>query len=32
MKAIPLTDDQIKSVNEFYEEMRKNRQGRGGGI
>jgi hypothetical protein len=31
MKAIPLTDDQIKSVNEFYDEMRKNRQGRGGG-
>ena len=30
-KAIPLTDDQIKAVNEFYEEMRKARQNRGGG-
>jgi len=30
-KAIPLTDDQIKSVNDFYEEMRKNRPQRGGG-
>lgn len=32
-KAIPLTDDQIKAVNDFYEEMRKARQGggRGGG-
>jgi Spy/CpxP family protein refolding chaperone len=30
-KAIPLTDDQIKSVNDFYEEMRKNRMQRGGG-
>lgn len=28
-KAIPLTEDQIKSVNEFYEEMRKNRAPRG---
>ncbi|MEI6087073.1 MAG: hypothetical protein WCR66_05765 [Bacteroidota bacterium] len=24
-KAIPLTDDQIKAVNDFYDEMRKNR-------
>lgn len=31
MKAIPLTDDQIKAVNDFYEEMRKNRPQRGGG-
>lgn len=30
-KAIPLTDDQIKAVNDFYEEMRKNRPQRGGG-
>lgn len=30
-KAIPLTDEQIKAVNEFYEEMRKNRQRGGGG-
>lgn len=33
-KAIPLTDDQVKAVNSFFEEMRKNRQGggpRGGG-
>lgn len=30
-KDIPLTDDQIKSVNTFFEEMRKNRmQGSGG--
>ena len=29
-KAIPLTDDQIKSVNDFYDEMRKNRMQRGG--
>ncbi len=29
-KDIPLTDDQIKAVNDFYDEMRKNRQ-RGGG-
>lgn len=28
-KAIPLTDDQIKAVNDFYEEMRKNRGPRG---
>lgn len=33
LKAIPLTDDQIKAVNDFYEEMRKARMGggRGGG-
>lgn len=32
LKAIPLTDDQIKAVNDFYEEQRKNRgAGRGGG-
>ncbi len=30
-KAIPLTDDQIKAVNAFYEEMRKNRPQGGGG-
>jgi len=30
-KAIPLTDDQIKAVNEFYAEMRRNRPGGGGG-
>ena len=34
-KAIPLTDDQIKSVNDFFTEMRKNmqqqRQNGGGG-
>jgi len=37
-KAIPLTDDQIKSVNDFFEEMRKQMQqqrqnggGNGGG-
>lgn len=34
-KAIPLTDDQIKSVNDFFEEMRKQmqqqRQNGGGG-
>jgi hypothetical protein len=24
LKAIPLTDDQVKAVNTFYEEMRKN--------
>lgn len=29
-KDIPLTDDQIKSVDDFYEEMRKNRMQRGG--
>jgi hypothetical protein len=28
-KAIPLTDDQIKAVNDFYDEMRKNRMQRG---
>lgn len=27
-KAIPLTDDQVKAVNDFYEEMRKNMQNR----
>jgi len=31
LKAIPLTDDQIKSVESFYEEMRKNMPQRGGG-
>lgn len=33
LKAIPLTDDQIKAVNDFYEELRKARMasGRGGG-
>lgn len=31
LKAIPLSDDQIKAVNEFYEEMRRNRQRGGGG-
>ena len=34
-KAIPLTDDQIKAVNDFFDEMRKNmqqqRQNGGGG-
>lgn len=30
-KDIPLTDDQIKSVNDFYEEWRKNMQQRGPG-
>ncbi|WP_026763944.1 hypothetical protein [Sediminibacterium salmoneum] len=30
-KGIPLTDDQIKAVNDFYEEMRRNRPQRGGG-
>lgn len=33
-KAIPLSDEQIKALNDFYEEMRKNRPqggGRGGG-
>ncbi len=29
-KAIPLTDDQIKAVNAFYEEQRKNRPQGGG--
>lgn len=28
-KAIPLTDDQVKSLNSFFEETRKNSQGRG---
>jgi hypothetical protein len=31
LKAIPLTDDQIKSVESFYQEMRKNMPQRGGG-
>jgi hypothetical protein len=31
LKAIPLTDDQIKAVDDFYEEMKKNRPQRGGG-
>lgn len=30
-KAIPLTDDQIKAVDDFYEEMRRSRPQRGGG-
>lgn len=30
-KAIPLTDEQIKSVNAYYEEMRRNFQQRQGG-
>jgi hypothetical protein len=30
-KEIPLTDDQIKSVNDFYDEWRKNMQQRGPG-
>lgn len=29
-KAIPLTDEQVKAVNEFFEEMRKNMQQRQG--
>jgi hypothetical protein len=29
LKAIPLSDEQLKSVNDFFEEMRKNRPGRG---
>ena len=28
-KDIPLTDDQVKAVKDFYEEMRKNREQRG---
>ncbi len=28
-KDIPLTDDQIKAVNDFYDELRKNRMQRG---
>ena len=31
LKAIPLTDDQIKSVESFYEELRKNMPQRGPG-
>jgi hypothetical protein len=31
LKAIPLTDDQMKAVDDFYEEMRRNRPQRGGG-
>ncbi len=30
-KDIPLTDEQITSVNSFFDEMRKNRQQRNGG-
>ena len=30
-KTIPLTDDQIKAVNDFFEEQRKQRQQNGGG-
>lgn len=30
-KAIPLTDDQIKAVNDFFEEQRRQRQQNGGG-
>lgn len=30
-KAIPLTDEQIKAVDDFYAEMRRNMQNRGGG-
>jgi hypothetical protein len=30
-KAIPLTDDQVKAVNEFFDEMRKQQQQRQGG-
>jgi Spy/CpxP family protein refolding chaperone len=30
-KAIPLTDEQVKSVNDFFEEMRKNMPQRQGG-
>lgn len=30
-KEIPLTDDQIKSVTDFFEELRKNRGARPGG-
>ncbi len=29
LKAIPLSDEKVKSVNDFFEEMRKNRPGRG---
>ena len=32
LKAIPLSDEKVKAVNTFYEEMRKNmQQQRGGG-
>ena len=31
LKAIPLTDEKVKAVTTFYEEMRKNMQQRGGG-
>lgn len=31
LKAIPLTDEKVKAVNTFYEEMRKNMPQRGGG-
>jgi len=32
LKAIPLTDEKVKAVNDFYEEMRKQmQQQRGGG-
>ncbi|WP_121355277.1 hypothetical protein [Flavisolibacter nicotianae] len=30
-KAIPLKDEQVKAVGEFFEDMRKNRMNRGGG-
>jgi hypothetical protein len=31
LKAVPLTDDQIKAVDDFYEQMTRNRPQRGGG-
>jgi hypothetical protein len=31
LKAVPLTEDQIKAVDDFYEEMTRNRPQRGGG-
>ena len=31
LKAVTLTDDQIKAVDDFYEEMTRNRPQRGGG-
>jgi len=31
LKVVPLTDDQIKAVDDFYEEMTRNRPQRGGG-
>ncbi|MBL0882040.1 MAG: hypothetical protein IBJ16_01605, partial [Chitinophagaceae bacterium] len=31
LKAIPLSEEQIKAVNDFYAEMRRNRPGGGGG-